>query len=157
MNMTHHRARLERLDLEHSDLTDTEVFHLGSAVGGWSVTPRTPAGDPPISARVWLAAALSAAGRYQAPEAFGHPAGLRDGGPLVDSVILMAVIQRHFLREPQPSWDDDALGEQLGLDGRDVARAQVALDALHPVVPRGRPPLGPRWWEHAPRGPLPIH
>jgi hypothetical protein len=23
-------------------------------------------------------------------------------------------------------------------------------------VPRGRPPLGPRWWEHAPRDPLPI-
>jgi hypothetical protein len=141
------RAKLERLGLDPQDLTDTEVFHLNCVLCGWYVTPPARAGTPPITAQVWLAAALGAGGRYQAPETPGHPAALRDGGPAIDSVILMAIVQRHFLAEPQPAWDDDALAGALGLDPCDVARAQAVLDAVESIVRRARPPLGPRWWE----------
>lgn len=143
------RAELEHLEIDHLHLTDVEVFHLGCAIRGWHVTPRTAANTAAIDAKVWLAAALGTGGRYRAPETPGHPADLDDGGLLVDSVILMAVVQRHFLPAPEPAWDDDALGEQLGLDGRDVRRAQAVLDAVQAIVPRGRPPLGPHWWRAA--------
>jgi hypothetical protein len=140
------RAKLARLEIDDRDLTDTEVFHLNCVLCGWHVTPRTPANTAAISAHLWLAAALGAGGRYLSPETPGHPADLRDGGPLVDSVILMAVVQRHFLKVPEPAWDDDALAEALGLDARDIARTQAVLDAMQPMVPRGGPPLGPAWW-----------
>jgi hypothetical protein len=146
------RASLERRLIDHQDLTGTEVLHLSCALSGWHVTPRTPANTRAIDSRVWLAAALATGGRYRAPETPGHPAELRDGGPLVDSVILMAVVQRHFVQVPEPGWDDDALAEALGLDARDIARAQEAFDAVQAVVRRGRPPLGPGWWERAALG-----
>ena len=150
MDTQHGRAMLERLDIEHRGLSALEVFHLTCAITGWHVMPRTLRDGPPITAAVWLAAALGTGGRYQATEAPGHPADLRDGGPLVDSVVLMAVVQRHFLAVPQPGWSDEALGQQLGLDGLGVTRAQRVLDAMCAVVPRRRPPLGARWWERAP-------
>jgi hypothetical protein len=145
------RSQLERLDIDHAPLTDTEVFHLASALRGWHVTPRTAANTGPIDARVWLAAALASGGRYRAPDAFGHPAELRDGGLLVDAVVLMAIVQRHFADAPAPGWDDDALAAQLGLDGADVARAQRLLDAVAALVPRGHAPLGPGWWTRVSR------
>ena len=74
----------------------------------------------------------------------------RESGPLVDSVLLMAVVQRHFLPAPEPAWEDDALAGQLGLDGRDMERAQAALDVIQAVLPRARPPLGRAWWTRAP-------
>src|SRR5204863_134193 len=83
--------------LDPARLGDTEVFHLACALRGWHVTPRAAANTGPIDARVWLAAALASGGRYRAPDADGHPADLRDGGPLVDSIVLMAVVQRHLL------------------------------------------------------------
>jgi hypothetical protein len=140
------RADLARLGIDAAPLSYTEVFHVSCAVRGWHVTPRTPANARPISARVWLAAALAAGGRYVAPEAFGHPADLRDGGSLVDSAILMAVVQRHVLRAFEPAWDDDALAEQLGLRGHDVTRTQAVLLEMQAAVRRARPPLGPGWW-----------
>jgi hypothetical protein len=141
------RAKLERLGIDHRNLTDTEVFHLNCVLCGWYVTPRARAGTAPITAQVWLAAALGTGGRYLAPETPDHPAELRDGGPTVDSVILMAIVQRHFLTEPEPAWDDDALADALGLDARDIARAQAVLDALELILRRARPPLGAHWWE----------
>jgi hypothetical protein len=149
------RAQLRGRGIDPSDLTDLEVFHLSCALRGWHVTPRTAAGTRAIDGRVWLAAALGTGGRYHAPVTPGHPADLRDGGPFVDSVILMAVVQRHFLAEEQPAWDDVALGDALGLEPRDVARAQAVLDATQAVVPRARPPLGPGWWRRTPRAPAP--
>jgi hypothetical protein len=140
------RADLERLDIDHAPLTDTEVFHLACALRGWHVTPRTAANTGPIDARVWLAAALAAAGRYRAPDVDGHPAELSDGGRLVDSIVLMAIVQRHFLDAPAPGWDDDALAAQLGLEPIAVARAQMVLDDVSALVRRARPPLGPGWW-----------
>jgi hypothetical protein len=140
------RSQLERRDIDHLRLTDTEVFHLACALRGWTVTPRTAANTGPIDARVWLAAALASGGRYRAPDTFGHPAELGDGGLLVDSVVLMAIVQRHFLDTPAPGWNDDALATQLGLDSADVARAQRVLDDAAALVPRARPPLGPGWW-----------
>lgn len=140
------RSELERLDIDHGALTDTEAFHLACALRGWHVTPRTARNTGPIDARVWLAAALASRGAYRAPDADGHPAELRDGGPLVDSIVLMAVVQRHFLDARAPGWDDDALGAQLGVDPSAVARAQLVLDDAHAIVPRARPPLGPGWW-----------
>ena len=141
------RADLERLEIDHLRLTDVEAFHLACALRGWHVTPRAAANSRAINARVWLAAALGTGGRYLAPDTPGHPADLEDDGPLVDSVILMAVVQRHFLALPQAGWDDEALGAALGLDGADVTRAQAVLDAMNAVVPRTEPPLGPAWWE----------
>jgi hypothetical protein len=140
------RADLARLGIDAEPLSYTEVFHLSCALRGWHVTPRTPANARPIEARVWLAAALASGGRYVAPDRLGHPADLRDGGRVVDSVILMAVIQRHFLRAFEPAWDDDALAEQLGLPGHDVTRTQAVLADMHALVRRARPPLGPGWW-----------
>ena len=146
----HLRAQLRCRGIDPSDLTDLEAFHLSCALRGWHVTPRTAAGTRAIDARVWLAAALGTGGRYHAPVTPAHPADLRDDGRLVDSVILMAVVQRHFLPAPEPAWDDVALGDALGLAPRDVTRAQVVLDAMQAVVPRARPPLGPRWWRRTP-------
>jgi hypothetical protein len=140
------RADLERRDIDHAPLSDAEVFHLACALRGWHVTPRTAANTGPIDARVWLAAALATGGRYRAPDADGHPAELRDGGALVDSIVLMAVVQRHFLQEAGAGWDDEALAEQLGLERAAVARAQRVLDDVSALVRRARPPLGPGWW-----------
>jgi hypothetical protein len=147
------RADLARIGIDTEGLSYTEVFHLSCAVRGWHVTPRTPANARPIAARVWLAAALSAGGRYVAPAAFGHPADLRDGGVLVDSAILMAVVQRHFLRRVEPAWDDDALAEQLGLRAHDIARTQAVLNDMQAAVRRARPPLGPGWWTRTSQAP----
>jgi hypothetical protein len=142
-NVDHLRARLERLRIEHESLTDTEVLQLTWSLCGWHAPPRAPAGGRPINARIWLAAALNAGGRYRAP---GDAADLRDGGPVIDAVILMAIVQRHFLRAAEPAWDDDALAEQLAVDPRDIARAQAVLDAVRAVARGGRPPLGAGWW-----------
>jgi len=141
------RADLDRRGIDHAALADTDVFHLACALRGWHVTPRTNANTGPIDARVWLAAALASGGRYRAPDADGHPADLRDGGPLVDSIVLMAVVQRHFLEAPAPGWDDDALAAPLGLDPAAVARAQRVLDDVAMLVPRAPAPLGAAWWD----------
>lgn len=146
---SHLRAELDRRGIDHAPLSDVEVFHLGCILRGWHVLPRTAPNTAAINATVWLAAALSTNGRYRAPDAAGHPADLGDGGPLVDPVILMAVVQRHFLAELQAAWDDDRLGAALGLDGADLARAQAVLDRVQPLVPRAQAPLGARWWESA--------
>jgi hypothetical protein len=143
------RADLARLGIDAASLSYTEVFHLSCAVRGWHVTPRTPANARPVEARVWLAAALASGGRYVAPERLGHRANLRDGGALVDSVVLMAVVQRHIVRAYEPGWDDDALAEQLGLAAHDITRAQAVLNEMQAVVRRAQPPLGPGWWTRA--------
>jgi hypothetical protein len=146
-NADHLRARLARRQIDHESLSDTEVRDLTCALCGWPAPPRIPPGGPLISAPIWLAGALGGGGRYRPP---AHAADLRDGGPVVDPVILMAIVQRHFLPAAEPAWDDDALGEQLGVDRRDIARAQTVLDAVCLVVPRGRPPLGAAWWTEMP-------
>jgi hypothetical protein len=143
------RADLARVGIDARTLSSTEVFHLSCALRGWHVTPRTPAIAGPIEARVWLAAALASGGRYVAPERLGHPADLRDGRPVVDSVVLMAVVQRHFLREYEPAWDDNTLAEHLGLPGHDITRTQAVLADMQAVVRRSQPPLGPSWWTRA--------
>ncbi len=121
---------------------------MSYSLRGWHVVPSTPAQAPPIVARVWLLAALNTCGRYLAPEWPGHPAELEDGGCPVDSIVLMAVLQRHFLKRAAPAWDDATLARDLGLDARDLARAQLALDAvLHLPVRVSRPaPIGRHWW-----------
>src|SRR5690349_1204863 len=143
------RGHLESLGIDHATLNERDVVTLSYSLHGWQLFPATPAGAPPIAARVWLFAALNTRGGYRAPESPGHPAELEDGGAAVDSVILMALIQRHFLREPAPGWDDATLAAQLGLDPEDLARAQRVLD-LVAVLPARNPrpaPLGFHWWE----------
>jgi hypothetical protein len=147
------RADLEGRDIDHAPLSDTQVFHLACALRGWHVTPRTVANTGPIAARVWLAAALATGGRYRAPDSDGHPADLGDGGPLVDSIVLMAIVQRHFLDAPARGWGDDALAAQLDLEPTAVARAQMVLDDVSALVRRARPPLGPGWWASFSRAP----
>ena len=145
------RVDVERRNIDHAPLTDAEVFHLACALRGWHVTPRTAANTGPIDARVWLAAALATGGRYRAPDADGHPAELRDGGALVDSIVLMALVQRHFLTAPAPGWDDATLAGQLGLESSAVARAQAVLDDVSRLVRCARPPMAPGWWTGASR------
>src|SRR6185295_5476107 len=134
---------------DHAPLSDIEVFHLGCILRGWHVLPRTAPNTAAINATVWLAAALSTNGRYRAPDTPGHPADLGDGGPLVDPVILMAVVQRHFLAEPHAAWDDASLAEARGLDVDDVARTQAVLDRVLGLVARAQAPVGARWWAGA--------
>jgi hypothetical protein len=148
------RDHLQSLGIEHASLTGSDVVTMSYTLHGWHVVPRTPAGAPPIVARVWLLAALNTRGRYAAPERDAHPADLEDGESFVDSVILMAVIQRHFLIAAEPGWNDVTLARQLGLSPHDVRRAQFVLDAAEQLL-RHRPrpaPLGPHWWRYAENG-----
>jgi hypothetical protein len=67
-------------------------------------------------------------------------------GP-IDSLILMAVIQRHFLPVPEPAWDDVALARQLAVKRHDIARAQALIDDTVVLLRRTAAPLGAGWWE----------
>jgi hypothetical protein len=142
------REQLASLGIEHAGLSHSDAVTMSYSLRGWHVIPSTPAQAPPIVARVWLLAALNACGRYLAPERPGHPADLEDGGRLVDSIVLMAVLQRYFLERARPGWDDATLARDLGLDTGDLIRAQRVLDAmLHLPVRVSRPaPIGRHWW-----------
>ena len=64
---------------------------------------------------------------------------------MVDSIVLMAVIQRHLLNEPRPGWADAELARDLNLNPGDIARTQNALDRIAQAI--GHPGvLGGRWW-----------
>jgi hypothetical protein len=151
------RAQLDRYGVEHQALDDTDAASLYRALAGIRLVPSTPSDRPPIVARVWLAAALAAGGSYRAPERFAHPADLQDGQGLIDSVILMAIIQRHFSNTPELGWDDQWLAEQLGVTSENITRAQRvledALETLRRVLTdpamqqRITPVLGERWWQ----------
>jgi hypothetical protein len=140
------RAALDRRGVDHRGLRDREAITLCYALGGWHVTPETPAISGPITARVWLTAAVGARGRYRAPEAPGHAADLEDGRALIDSIVLMAIVQRHFLMPPQPGWGDRALAEQLGVAPEDLARAQGVLDHVAAILRRPAA-AGRTWWQ----------
>jgi hypothetical protein len=138
------REYLERLGIEHTGLSQADVITISYTLRGWQILPRTAADAPPIVARVWLLAALNTRGRYVAPARFGHPADVEDGGRPIDSIALMAVIQRHFLTNHAPAWHDAALADQLGLELDDMQRVQRARLPLR--TPR-LPPLGEHWWQ----------
>jgi len=142
------REHLASLGIDHAELSHSDAVTMSYALRGWHVIPSTPAQAPPIIARVWLLAALNTCGRYLAPERPGHPADLEDGGELVDSIVLMAVLQRHFLNRDQPAWEDATLARDLGLDAGQLDRAQHVLDAVrHLPVGVSRPaPIGRHWW-----------
>jgi len=146
------RGHLERMGIAHDDLDQSDVMTISYTLHGWHVVPRTPAGPRPIKARAWLLAALHTGGRYAAPDTFGHPADLEDGEHHINSVILMAVIQRHFLPVREPAWGDAALAAQLGVETSEVGRAQAALERSAWMLRYPRPaPLGVRWWQQASR------
>jgi hypothetical protein len=138
------RDFLDRRGIEYRGLSERDALHLAYVLAGFVLT--VPANSGPITALVWIASALTAAGRYVAPELPEHRADLGDGGSTVDSIVLMAVVQRHLLREPRPGWGNAELARDLGLDPEDIARAQETLDRVarairHPAV------SGARWWE----------
>jgi hypothetical protein len=146
------RGHLERMGIVHDDLDQADVITISYTLHGWHLVPETPAGPRPIKARAWLLAALHTGGRYAAPETPGHPADLDDGDDHIDSVILMAVIQRHFLPVRQPAWEDAALAAQLGVESSDLGRAQAALERSARMLRYPRPaPLGIRWWQRLDR------
>jgi len=146
------RGHLERMGIAHDHLDRADVITISYTLHGWHVVPRSPAGPLPINATAWLLAALHTGGRYAAPETPGHPADLEDGADHIDSVMLMAVIQRHLLPVRQPAWEDAALAAQLGVDSSDLSRAQTALERAARMLRYPRPaPLGARWWEPAGR------
>jgi hypothetical protein len=145
------RGHLERLGIEHETLSRADVLTISYTLHGWHIAPTTAAGDPPIVARVWLLASLNTRGHYVAPQRPAHLTELEDGGDLVDSVILMAIIQRHFLASRGPAWDDTALAAQLGLPRDHIERAQGVLDYVA-TLPLRQPrpaPLGTYWWHSA--------
>ena len=65
------------LDRRHEDLSERDALHLGYVLTGFVLTVPTASG--PITGSVWIAWALTAGGRYVAPEIPGHVADLRDG------------------------------------------------------------------------------
>jgi hypothetical protein len=138
------RGFLDRRGIDHQDLSERDALHLGYVLTGFVLT--VPAASGPITASVWIASALTAGGRYVPPETPGHVADLRDGGPMVDSIVLMAVIQRHLLDEPRPGWADEELARDLNQNPEDIARTQHTLDRIAQAI--GHPSvLGGRWWE----------
>src|SRR4051794_32630084 len=112
---TNAREHLAALGIDHDRLSPSDLVMMSYSLRGWQLVPVTPADAPPIVARAWLVATVNTRGRYNAPEKPGPPADLEDGGALVDSVVLMAVLQRHFLPRPEPDWDDATLASGLGL------------------------------------------
>jgi hypothetical protein len=64
---------------------------------------------------------------------------------MVDSIVLMAVVQRHLLGDPRSGRGDEQLAGDLSLSPEEVVRAQVTLDHVAQAVgcPAG---LGARWW-----------
>src|SRR3954451_12183416 len=143
------REHLASLGIDQADLSHSDAVTMSYSLRGWHVIPSTPAQAPPIIARVWLLAALNTRGRYLAPERPGHPADLEDGGALVDSIVLMAVLQRHFLPRAQFGWDDTTLAGDLGLDPDELSRTQAVLDAvLELALHAPRPaPNSRHWWQ----------
>ena len=137
------RGFLDQRGVDHRNLSERDATHLAYVLSGFVVT--VAASSAPITALVWLASALTAGGRYEAPALPGHRAELRDGGPWVDSVVLMAVVQRHFLADPRPGWTDERLARDLGLNPQDVTRAQHTLDVIARVTRRPAA-LGAGWW-----------
>ncbi|MDA0167063.1 hypothetical protein OM076_42780 [Solirubrobacter ginsenosidimutans] len=145
---TNAREHLASLGIDHGRLSHGDLVMMSYSLRGWQLVPVTPADAPPIVARVWLLATVNTRGRYTAPERPGHPADLGDGGALVDSVVLMAVLQRHFLSRAEPGWDDATLAGDLGLATDDLTRAQIVLDAVLELPLHGPRPalIGPHWW-----------
>src|ERR1700722_244 len=138
------RDFLDRRGINHQDLSERDALHLGYVLTGFVLT--VPATGGPITASVWITSALTAGGHYVPPETPGHVTDLGDGGPMVDSIVLMAVIQRHLLNEPRPGWADEELARDLNLNPQDIARTQNTLDRItqaiaHPAV------HGNRWRE----------
>ena len=144
------RGHLERMGIAHRNLSHDEAVTISYTLHGWHIAPRTPPGERPMNALAWLLAALHTQGRYAAPDIPGHPAELEDGAAPVDSVALMAVIQRHFLPTREPAWNDHAVAAQLGIDSAEITRAQGALDRAARLLRYPRPaPLGAHWWDDA--------
>lgn len=77
------REHLESLGVEHASLSHTDVVTMSYALRGWHIVPDHDC--------------------RRAAERFGHPADLEDGGGLVDSVVLTAVVQRHLLAGRGPA------------------------------------------------------
>jgi hypothetical protein len=125
------------------NLNDRDAVTLSyavSGVAGFPVTRRTPARSGPITARGWLAAAITARGQTLRPETFGHAANLQDNGQLINSSILMAVdaFAREFTSgdpkldsKPVPTWlitkETVPSGDEWGRWSRTTRRSSNAL------------------------------
>src|SRR5690349_4766906 len=105
------RGHLESLGVDHATLTQKDAVTLSYSLHGWQLYPVTPAGAPPIAARVWLFAALNTRGGYRAPDCPGHPADLEDGGAPA----------RHAIRVPPRS---------AHIGGRDESASHRRLNRL---------------------------
>ena len=146
------RGHLDQLGIDHETLTHADVVTLSYSLHGWRVEPTHARRRPGRSSRsVWLLAALN--NRWALParrSGMGHVADLEDGGRPVDAVVLMAIVQRHFVPAPasdvgrQPRW-------RRQLRPRTPRRPafERVLDEVGTYPLRnGRPaPLGARWWE----------
>jgi hypothetical protein len=139
------RAEMRRLGIPVDNLTDEQAVGLwGSFLRDRVPAPRVRGGTPPVNARAWAAAALTAGG-FVAPEDRRQRADLADGGPDVDLGIVGLLVMRHMSGSRPAGWTDDALAGQLGDNPENVRRAQKVIDLAANDVGREATPA-PRWW-----------
>lgn len=138
-------AELRRLGIPVDNLTNEQAVALwGRFLRARIPSPPVPGGSPPVNARAWAAAALTAGG-FVAPEDRRQRADLGDGGPDVDLGIVGVLVMRHMSGSRPGGWTDDALAGQLGDDPENVRRAQKVIDLAADDVGRQATPA-PRWW-----------
>ena len=90
------RAQLRRLGIAVDNLTDKQAIALWADFLRRKIpAPPVPAGSPPVNARAWAAAALTAGG-FDAPEGRRQRADLGDGGPDVDFGVIGVLVMRHL-------------------------------------------------------------
>lgn len=135
------------MGLSDDGLSDQQAIEtLGQVLRARIPAPAVPAGAPPVNARAWLAAALTAGG-FRQPEDREQTADLGDGGPPVPLGALAMVVMRHLAgTRPQRNWTDEVLAAEAHGQIDHLRRAQALLDEV--AVEVGRPArLGARWWE----------
>jgi hypothetical protein len=139
------RTQLKRLGIAVDNLTDEQAVALWAEFLRRQIpAPSIPAGSPPVNARAWAAAALTAGG-FVAPEDRRQRAHLDDGGPEVDLGVIGVLVMRHLSNSRPKGWTDEALAARFGDDPENFRRAQQVIDMAADDV--GRPAKsGARWW-----------
>jgi hypothetical protein len=108
------RAELRRLGIPVDNLTNEQAVALwGRFLRARIPSPPVSGGTPPVNARAWAAAALTAGG-FVTPEDQHQRADLGDGGPDADLGIVGVLVMRHMSGSRPGGWTDDALASWGG-------------------------------------------
>jgi hypothetical protein len=142
---TQARSGLERLGIPTQSISDEVAVHWwGQVLAERIPAPAVPAGSPPVSARAWMAAALTVGG-FRQPEDREQRARLDDGGPDVHMAVLGVLLMRHMSAGRPQGWTDEGLAARMPEPAEDFARAQRVLDEVAGEVGRLATPE-PTWW-----------